>query len=141
MEQGRELYLAPYKYGHGCILIHNTAFVSLHAACRYALRMKISEVRYVHTFRELVQLHFDSCARGHFYCLFGIFFFFVAMSCLYGNRNTAIVFVRSEIQALFHHAIVTLQLLELTSHGFIALVAAFTDTGRFTDQGTERAQH
>jgi len=84
MEQGRELYLAPYKYGHGCILIHNTAFVSLHAACRYALRMKISEVRYVHTFRELVQLHFDSCARGHFYCLFGIFFFFVAMSCLYG---------------------------------------------------------
>ena len=53
-------------------------------------------------------------------------FFFLRCYVLFvRDRNTAIVFVRSEIQALFHHAIVTLQLLELTSHGFIALVAAF----------------
>ena len=39
-----------------------------------------SKVWYAHTFREFVQLHVDSCARGHFYRLFGVFFFCYILS-------------------------------------------------------------
>ncbi|KYN17599.1 hypothetical protein ALC57_10114 [Trachymyrmex cornetzi] len=62
-------------------------------------------------------VHSAPCTRGHFYRPFGVF-----LSFLYCYALFASVFVRSEIQSLFHRAIVTLHLLELTSRGFAIVI-------------------
>jgi len=66
-----------------------------------------------------------------FYRLSGVFFFFVATLCprLYGIQ----------FATLFHRAIMTLQLFELTSRSF-AVIYRFCHTDRSADQRPERAQ-
>jgi len=111
-----------------------------HASFVDYARENTYKMRYPHISRKL-QLHVDSY-EGNFIVTLAFFFLrcYVLSAFVWAEIQSASLFVWSEIQSAtqFHRVIVTLQLLEITSHDF-AIVHRFRSPS--IDQGSERAQH